>query len=66
MSERRTRLEQPFRGITTNGDVVPDLYTLADENAQAGAMVEAARHSALRRHGALPRQERGPQPRLYL
>jgi hypothetical protein len=43
LAERRARLEQPFRGITTNGDVVPDLYTLADEAAPTGAMVEAAR-----------------------
>jgi hypothetical protein len=42
LAERRARLEQPFRGITTNGDVVPDLYTLADEAAPTGAMVEAA------------------------
>ena len=35
---------EPFRGITTNGDVVPDLYALADEAAPTGAMVEAARH----------------------
>jgi hypothetical protein len=43
LAERRARLEQPFRGITTNGDVVPDLYTLADEAAPTGGMVEAAR-----------------------
>src|SRR5580698_1904926 len=43
LAERRARLEQPFRGITTNGDVVPDLYTLANEAAPTGAMVEAAR-----------------------
>lgn len=44
LAERRARLDQPFRGITTNGDVVPDLYALADENAPTGAMVAAARH----------------------
>src|SRR6202034_4813068 len=43
LEERRARLNQPFRGITTNGDVVPDLYELADEGAPTGAMVEAAR-----------------------
>jgi hypothetical protein len=43
LAERRARTEQPFRGITTNGDVVPDLYALADEAAPTGAMVAAAR-----------------------
>jgi hypothetical protein len=43
LEERRTRLNQPFRGITTNAEVVPDLYELADEGAPTGAMVEAAR-----------------------
>lgn len=43
LAERRERVNQPFRGITTDGDVVPDLYTLADEDAPTGAMVEAAR-----------------------
>ena len=43
LAERRRAAGQPFRGITTNGDVVPDLYTLADEGAPTGAMVEAAR-----------------------
>jgi hypothetical protein len=43
LAERRARIEQPFRGITTNGDVIPDLYALADEAAPAGPMMEAAR-----------------------
>ena len=34
---------EPFRGITTDGDVVPDLYSLTDESAPTGAMVAAAR-----------------------
>ena len=29
LAERRARLDQPFRGITTDGNVVPDLYTIA-------------------------------------
>ena len=43
LAERRARLDQPFRGITTDGDVIPDLYTLADEGAPTAGMVEAAR-----------------------
>ena len=43
LAERRARLDQPFRGITTDGDVIPDLYALADEGAPTAGMVEAAR-----------------------
>jgi len=43
LAERRARIDEPFRGITTDGHVVPDLYTLADEGAPTGAMMEAAR-----------------------
>jgi len=44
LAERRARIEEQFRGITTDGDVVPDLYMLTDEDAPTGAMVEAARN----------------------
>jgi hypothetical protein len=43
LAERRARVGEPLRGITTDGDVVPDLYTLADEAAPTGAMLAAAR-----------------------
>src|SRR5580658_5906033 len=43
LTERRARIEQPFRGITTDGDVISGLYALADEGAPAGAMADAAR-----------------------
>ena len=43
LAERRARINEPFRGITTDGDVVPSLYSLADEDAPTAAMVEAAR-----------------------
>src|SRR6202012_4388894 len=43
LAERRARIDEPFRGITTDGHVVPDLYTLADEGAPTGAMMEGAR-----------------------
>jgi hypothetical protein len=33
----------PFRGITTSGDVQPDLFSLAPQEAPTPAMVEAAR-----------------------
>jgi hypothetical protein len=42
LAERRARIDEPFRGITTNGHVVPELYSLADEAAPTGAMIEAA------------------------
>ncbi|HUZ75910.1 MAG TPA: DUF3500 domain-containing protein [Stellaceae bacterium] len=34
---------EPFRGITTDGTVIPDLYSLAPNGAPAAAMAEAAR-----------------------
>jgi len=43
LAERRARINEPFRGITTDGDVVPDLYALADEDAPVAAMADAAR-----------------------
>jgi len=36
-------LAEPFRGITTDGAVIPDLYALAPNGAPAAAMAEAAR-----------------------
>ena len=51
-------------------------YTISGQNIIIGASIGIAvidnncarcrRHHALRRHGALPRQERRPQPRLHL
>ena len=51
-------------------------YSISGQNIVIGASIGIAvidkqlrrlrRHHALRRHGALPRQERGPQPRLHL
>ena len=43
LAERRARIAEPFRGITTDGDVVPQLWSLADEAAPTAAMVAAAR-----------------------
>ncbi|MGE3075462.1 MAG: DUF3500 domain-containing protein [Dehalococcoidia bacterium] len=37
------RLAQPFVGITTEGEVIPDLYRLADNDAPTTAMVASAR-----------------------
>jgi len=43
LAERRARIQEPFRGITTDGDALPNLYTLADEDAPTAAMAAAAR-----------------------
>ncbi|HEY3917283.1 MAG TPA: DUF3500 domain-containing protein [Stellaceae bacterium] len=37
-------LAEPFKGITTDGHVVPDLYTLAPNGAPTAAMVYTAKH----------------------
>ena len=43
----KTKLEslrtEPFKGITTDGQVVPDLFSLRDEGASTAAMLEAVR-----------------------
>lgn len=38
----RKLFEQPFKGITTAGKVIPNLFSLRDENAPTAAMVDAA------------------------
>jgi hypothetical protein len=43
LNERRSRISEPFRGITTDGKVVPGLFDIADEGAPVGAITEAAR-----------------------
>jgi hypothetical protein len=43
LAQRRERMREPFKGITTNGDVLPNLYTLNDDDAPTQAMVAAAR-----------------------
>ena len=57
-------------------DAICAPYSISGQNIVIGASIGIAvidqelrrlrRHHALRRHGALPRQERGPQPRLHL
>jgi hypothetical protein len=37
----RRMFEEPFRGITTHGHVIPDLFTLRPEGAPTLAMIEA-------------------------
>jgi hypothetical protein len=38
----RKMLDEPFKGVTTAGRVIPDLFSLRHENAPTAAMVEAA------------------------
>jgi hypothetical protein len=38
----RARHAEPFRGVTSDGKIIPDLYRLADEGAPTAAMAEAA------------------------
>ena len=37
-------ISEPYKGITTDGNVIPDLYSLRDENAPTEAIVNAAQH----------------------
>ncbi|HTW70449.1 MAG TPA: DUF3500 domain-containing protein, partial [Acetobacteraceae bacterium] len=69
LAERRARINEPFRGITTDGDVVPDLYALADEDAPTAAMVAAARNvlniAAAEEHAKLRFAIDAPQWRMW-
>lgn len=38
----KQRMAQPFQGITTNGETIPDLYNLAAEDASSEQMAAAA------------------------
>ena len=42
LAQRRQRLAEPFKGITTNGDVLGDLYALGDDGAPTEAMFRSA------------------------
>ena len=69
LTERRARIDEPFHGITTDGDVVPQLYTLADEDAPTAAIVAAARNvlnvASAEEHARLCHAIDAPQWRMW-